>query len=47
MRRIFGYVRPPKWWDDENTWLSVGDIAAMAGTWLMIVLFLALIVSAL
>lgn len=36
-----------KWWDDESTWMTVADIAANVGPWLVIVLALALVVAAL
>lgn len=47
VRKIFSPRRKPEWWDDADTWLNVGDTLCAVGPWLMIVLVLALVVSAL
>ncbi len=37
----------PEWWDDAETWMTAADIIANVGPWLMIVMALAMVVSAL
>ena len=33
-------------WDDDDTWMTVGDIICNVGPWIMIVMVLAMIISA-
>lgn len=40
-------IKPPVWWDDADTWLSVADVIANVGPWVLIVMALAMVVSAL
>jgi hypothetical protein len=35
------------WWDDEDVWMTVGDILCAVGPWALIVMVLAMVVSAL
>ena len=47
MKKIFSLRRKPEWWDDADTWLTVGDILCAVGPWALIVIVLAMVVSAL
>lgn len=47
MRKIFSPRRKPEWWDDADTWLDVGEILCAVGPWVLIVIALAMVVSAL
>lgn len=47
MRKIFSPRRKPEWWDDADTWLDVGEILCAVGPWALIVIVLAMVVSAL
>lgn len=47
MKKIFSPRRTPEWWDDADTWLTVGDILCAVGPWAIIVIALAMAVSAL
>lgn len=47
MRKIFSHRRKPEWWDDADAWISVGDILCAVGPWSLIVIVLAMVVSAL
>lgn len=40
-------IKPPVWWDDADTWMTAADIIANVGPWLVILVFLALVASAL
>ena len=40
-------IKPPVWWDDEDTWMTAADIIANVGPWVLIVVALAMVVSAL
>lgn len=47
MRKIFSPRRRPEWWDDADTWLTIGDILCAVGPFALIAMFAAMVVSAL
>jgi hypothetical protein len=40
-------IKLPIWWDDADTWLGIGDLLCGVGPWLLIVMVLAMVASAL